>query len=82
VVFQTISTIYLPLERRLRVKELLAAAPGVAFVETPTPEEHNLRGWQYPLALDGRILAETDTGATWLRWIGEGEPRRDHGRAP
>jgi hypothetical protein len=71
VVFQTISTIYLPLERRLRVKEVLAAAPDVVLVETPTPEEHNLRGWQYPLAIDGRVMAEMDTGADWLRWIGD-----------
>jgi hypothetical protein len=70
VVFQTISTIYLPLERRLRVKELLAAAPDVFFIETPTPEEHNLRGRQYPLAIDGRIVGEMDTGGEWLAWQG------------
>ena len=70
VVFQTISTIYLPLERRLRVKEALAAAPDVVFVETPTPEEHGLRGRQYPLAVDGRIVAEMDNGGEWLEWQG------------
>ena len=71
IVFQTISTIYLPLEKRLRVKQLLAAVPDVVFVETPTPEEHNLRGWQYPLAIDGRIVAEMGNGGDWLRWIGD-----------
>ena len=68
VVFQTISTIYLPLEQRLLVKEALAAAPDVVLVETPTPEEHNLRGRQFPLAIDGRIVAEMDNGGEWLAW--------------
>jgi hypothetical protein len=70
VVFQTISTIYLPLERRRRVKEILLSFPDVVLIETPTPEEHNLRGWQYPLAIDGRIVAEMANGGEWLRWIG------------
>ena len=70
VVFQTISTIYLPLEQRLRVKEVIAATPDVVFVETPTPEEHALRGRQYPLAIDGRIVGEMDNGGEWLAWQG------------
>ena len=70
VVFQTLSTIYLPLERRRRLKDVLAAAHDVVFVETPTPEEHNLRGRQYPLAIDGRIVAEMDNGGDWLVWQG------------
>jgi Uncharacterized protein conserved in bacteria (DUF2332) len=67
---RTISTIHLPLERRRRVKEILATVPGIVYVETPTPEEHNLRGRQYPLAIDGRIAAEMDNGGGWLAWQG------------
>jgi hypothetical protein len=70
VVFQTVSTIYLPLDRRLLVKEALAAAPDVVLVETPTPEEHGLPDRQYPLAIDGRIVAEMGNGGEWLAWQG------------
>lgn len=70
VVVQTLSTIYLPVERRRRVAELVAAASDAVYVSTPTPEEHGLRGWQYPLAIDGRVVAEMSNGGDRLRWIG------------
>jgi hypothetical protein len=70
VVFQTISTIYLPLEQRRRVREAVEAADDVVWISTPTPEEHGFRGRQYPLELDGRIVAEMDNGGTWLEWWG------------
>lgn len=79
VVFQTISTIYLPIERVLRLRELVdeAGAHGpLAWISTPTPEEHGLRGRQYPLELalwpggERRLVAEMPNGGDWLDWTG------------
>jgi hypothetical protein len=77
VVFQTISTIYLPIERVFHLRELVDAAGGegpLAWVSTPTPEEHGLRGREYPLELalwpggERRLIAEMPNGGEWLDW--------------
>jgi hypothetical protein len=79
VVFQTISTIYLPLAARERLRAIVddAARDGpLAWISTPTPEEHNLRGRQYPLELavwpgiERRLVAEMSNGGDWLDWWG------------
>jgi hypothetical protein len=79
VVFQTISTIYLPTERVLRLRELVDAAGAdgpLAWISTPTPEEHRLRGREYPLELalwpggERRLVAEMPNGGDWLDWTG------------
>jgi hypothetical protein len=77
VVFQTISTIYLPVKERDRVRGAIdrAAAEGpLAWISTPTPEEHRLEGRQYPLELavwpggKRRLVAEMANGGEWLDW--------------
>jgi hypothetical protein len=77
VVFQTISTIYLPIEDRDRVRDAIdraGAAGPLAWISTPTPEEHKLEGRQYPLELavwpDGKrgLVAEMANGGEWLDW--------------
>jgi hypothetical protein len=77
VVFQTISTIYLPLASRERVRAIVddAARNGpLAWISTPTPEEHGLRGRQYPLELaiwptgERHLVAEMSNGGDWLDW--------------
>jgi hypothetical protein len=79
VVFQTISTIYLPIAERDRVRAAIeeAAAQGpLAWISTPTPEEHELEGRQYPLELaiwpggERRLVAEMANGGEWLDWWG------------
>ena len=79
VVLQTISTIYLPLEDRHRLRTMIdsAAADGpLAWISTPTPEEHGLRGVQHPLELavwpggERRLVAEMANGGEWLEWRG------------
>lgn len=79
VVFQTISTIYLPLDDRDRLRAAVdraAADAPLAWISTPTPEEHGLRGRQYPLELalwpgHGRALVgEMANGGEWLDWWG------------
>lgn len=79
VVFQTISTIYLSLEDRSRLRAIVdrAGAEGpLAWISTPTPEEHGLRGKQYPLELavwpggERRLVAQMANGGEWLEWWG------------
>jgi hypothetical protein len=79
VVFQTISTVYLADERRERLRELVdrAGADGpLAWISTPTPEEHGQRRGDYPLELalwpggERRIAARMDNHGTWLEWLG------------
>jgi hypothetical protein len=79
VVFQTISTIYLPLEDRQRLRAMIdrAGTEGpLAWISTPTPEEHGLRGMQYPLELaiwpggERRLIAQMANGGEWLEWWG------------
>ena len=77
VVFQTISTIYLPLERRQRLTEMIDAAGKdgpLAWISTPTPEEHGLRDKHHPLELaiwpggERRLVAQMGNAGEWLEW--------------
>jgi hypothetical protein len=77
VVFQTISTIYLPLERRQRLGEMIDAAGNdgpLAWISTPTPDEHGLRGKHYPLELaiwpggERRLVGQMGNAGEWLEW--------------
>jgi hypothetical protein len=79
VVFQTISTVYLSDDGRTRLRALVdrAGAEGpLAWISTPTPEEHGERRGDYPLELglwpggDRRIVARTNVRGEWLEWIG------------
>ena len=54
VVFQTLSTVYLSDEERGRLREIVDAAGEegpLAWISTPTPEEHGQRRGDYPLEL-------------------------------
>lgn len=77
VVFQTISTVYLTDAQRgqLRATVDQAGADGpLAWVSTPTPEEHGERRGDYPLELamwpagDRRIVARMNVRGEWLEW--------------
>jgi hypothetical protein len=79
VVFQTHSTIYLPMEQRTRLRDLVDAAgqtAPLAWISAPTPEEHGERRGDYPLELalwpggKRRIVARTDVRGDWLEWLG------------
>ena len=79
VIFQTISTIYLPLEDRLRLAAMIdrgGAGGPLAWISTPTPEEHRLRGKHYPLELaiwpggERRLVAQMGNAGDWLEWWG------------
>ena len=77
VVYQTISTIYLPVAERERVRTAVdrAGREGpLAWISTPTPEEHGLAGAQYPLELaiwpggERRLVAEMSNSGDRLDW--------------
>jgi hypothetical protein len=54
VIFQTISTIYLALDLRLRLNGIIESVGrkrSLAWITTPTPEEHGQRLGDYPLEL-------------------------------
>jgi hypothetical protein len=80
LVFQTLSTIYLPVEQRFRLRHVvdLAALDGpLAWISTPTPEEHGEKRGNYPLELaiwpgaEGRrIVARMSNSGDWLEWLG------------
>ena len=79
VVFQTHSTVYLADEERRRLREIVdagAATGPLAWISTPTPEEHGQRRGDYPLELalwpggERRIVARTDVRGEWLEWSG------------
>ena len=79
VIFQTFSTIYLPLEARQRVRSLIEDAGArmpLAFISTPTPEEHMADLGLYPLELtiwpggEPRIVARMSNAGDSLEWIG------------
>ena len=79
VVFQTHSTVYLSVEERQGLREIIDAAGRdgpLGWISTPTPEEHGERRGDYPLEVaiwpDGarRIMARTDVTASWLVWQG------------
>ena len=77
VVFQTISTIYLPLDSRQRLNELVENAGRsmpLAWISTPTPEEHGERRGDYPLELtvwpsgEKRTIARMSNSGDYLAW--------------
>jgi hypothetical protein len=79
VVFQTHSTVYLADGERARLRAIVddAAADGpLAWISTPTPEEHGQHRGDYPLELaiwpgrERRIVARTNVRGDWLEWTG------------
>ena len=79
VVFQTISTIYLPMEQRIQLRDVVEAfgkQRGLAWISTPTPEEHGQRRGDYPIELSiwppgkRRIVARMTNSGDSLEWIG------------
>jgi hypothetical protein len=79
VVFQTLSTVYLTDVRRERVREIVDAAGDagpLAWISTPTPEEHGQRHGDFPLELaiwphgERRIVARMNVRGEWLEWVG------------
>ncbi len=79
VVFQTLSTVYLTDEQRLHLRTILdsAGARGpLAWISTPTPEEHGQHRGDYPLELaiwpggERRIAARMNVRGEWMEWIG------------
>jgi hypothetical protein len=79
VVFQTHSTIYLPVEQRVGLRAIIDSAgesAPLAWISAPTPEEHGQRRGDYPLELalwpggGRRIVARTDVRGDWLEWLG------------
>jgi hypothetical protein len=79
VVFQTLSAIYLTLEHRARLWEIVESAgraAPLAYVWTPTPEEHGQRRSDYPVELamwptgDRRFIARMENHGEWLDWLG------------
>jgi hypothetical protein len=79
VVFQTLSTIYLSHEERERLRRIIDEAGAVgplAWISTPTPEEHGQRRGDYPIELalwpasEGRIVARMENHGEWLEWVG------------
>lgn len=84
VVFQTLSTVYLSDEQRARLTEIVEDARRdgpLAWISTPTPEEHGERRGDYPLelavwpGLERRIVARMDVRGEQLGWIGLGDDR-------
>lgn len=79
VVFQTLSTVYLTDEQRMLLRAILQAAGAegpLAWISTPTPEEHGQRQSDYPLEMaiwpggERRIVARMNVRGEWLEWIG------------
>jgi hypothetical protein len=77
VVFQTISTVYLSDEERTRLRAIVdeGGADGpLAWISTPTPEEHGQRRGDYPLELalwpggTRRIVCRMNVRGDWLEW--------------
>ena len=79
VVFQTISTVYIEHERVEELRRIVdgAGTEGqLAWISTPTPEEHGQRRGDYPLELAlwptgrRRVVARMDNGGDRLEWLG------------
>lgn len=79
VVVQTLSAIYLTLEQRARLWAIIEAAGRIgplAYVWTPTPEEHGQRRGDYPVELAiwpggaRRFIARMENHGEWLDWLG------------
>jgi hypothetical protein len=78
VVFQTISTVYLSDDERARLRDIVDAAGAdgpLAWISTPTPEEHGERRGDYPLELavwpggERSIVARMNVRGEWLEWV-------------
>ena len=78
VVFQTLSTVYLTDDEREHLRGAIDAAGAeapLAWVSTPTPEEHGERRGDYPIELalwpGGRrhIAARMNVRGEWVEWI-------------
>jgi hypothetical protein len=85
VVFQTLSTVYLSDKERTRLRDIVdtAGAEGpLAWISTPTPEEHGQRRGDYPLELAvwpggaRRIVARMNVRGEWIEWVDEPPSRR------
>ena len=79
VVFQTLSTVYLTDEQRACLRTIIeiAAREGpLAWISTPTPEEHGQRKGDYPIELAlwpeiaPRIAARMNVRGEWIEWVG------------
>lgn len=79
VVFQTISTVYLSDDERACLRAIVDAAGAagpLAWISTPTPEEHGQRRGDYPIELalwpggERRIVARMNVRSEWLEWVG------------
>lgn len=77
---------YLSDEQRARLAEIVEDARRdgpLAWISTPTPEEHGERRGDYPLELavwprlGRRIVARMDVRGEQLEWIGLGDDRLD-----
>ena len=78
VVFQTLSTVYLTDNQRARVSSIIEAAAKegpLAWISTPTPEEHGQRRGDYPLeiavwpGIARHISARMNVRAEWIDWV-------------
>lgn len=79
VIVQTLSAVYLTLEQRAQLWGIIEAAGRagpLAYVWTPTPEEHGQRRGDYPVELamwpggDRRFIARMENHGEWLDWVG------------
>lgn len=79
VVFQTLSAVYLGEEQKARLRSIVdeaGSAGPLAYVWTPTPEEHGQRQGDYPIELatwPGRqrhYIARMENHGEWLDWVG------------
>ncbi|MGH3133414.1 MAG: DUF2332 domain-containing protein [Gaiellaceae bacterium] len=79
VVYQTLSTVYLSDEQRAKLRTIVDAAGEagpLAWISTPTPEEHGQRRGDYPLELAvwpggaRRMVARMNVRGEWLEWMG------------
>ncbi len=82
VVFQTLSTVYLTDSQRAQLRQVVedAGADGpLAYIGTPTPEEHGERRGDYPIELalwpggSRSIVARMENHGEWLDWMGEAD---------
>lgn len=79
VVIQTLSTVYLSDAERARLKTILdraGSAGPLAYVGTPSPEEHGQQGGDYPIELitwpgrEHRFVARMENHGEWIDWLG------------
>jgi hypothetical protein len=79
VVFQTLSSVYLSDDGRARLWEIVDTAGrggSLAYIWTPTPEEHGQRRDDYPIELamwrgpERRFIARMENHGEWLDWVG------------